>query len=71
VRRKEAPQPRHTLDEATERPRKNYYALWKALVEVREDPTLPVRWGSEPKGSAEWGKARQHVAALRVLCECP
>ena len=29
-----------TLDKAMERLRKNFYPLWKMLVEAREDPTL-------------------------------
>jgi hypothetical protein len=41
--------------------------MWKVLVEVREDPPLPIRWGREPEGSEGWRKARQHPQALEVL----
>jgi hypothetical protein len=57
----------HTPDEAMERLRKNFYELWKVLMEVRADPSVVHDWRRAPKGSLEWRKARQHEQALMVF----
>jgi hypothetical protein len=44
-------------EEALERLRENFYHLWKALCEAREDPTRLVEWKNAPRGSQEWRKA--------------
>lgn len=57
----------HSLEEAMERLRKNFYALWLVIMEVREDPAVVEEWRRAPKGSLGWRKARQHETALEVL----
>ena len=57
----------HSLEEAIERLRKNFYALWLVMMEVREDPAVVEEWRRAPKGSLGWRKARQHETALEVL----
>lgn len=57
----------HTLDEAMERLRKNWYPLWRVMVEVREAPAVVEEWRRAPRGSMEWRKSVQHEHALRVL----
>ena len=57
----------HSLEDAMERLRKNFYALWLVIMEVREDPAVVEEWRRAPKGSLGWRKARQHETALEVL----
>jgi hypothetical protein len=57
----------HSLEEAIERLRKYFYALWLVMMEVREDPAVVEEWRRAPKGSLGWRKARQHETALEVL----
>jgi hypothetical protein len=53
--------------EPLERLRKNFYHLWKALREAREDPTRLEEWRRAPVGSQEWRKAVFYEEAMRLL----
>jgi hypothetical protein len=57
----------YSLEEAMERLRKNFYALWLVMMEVRQGPVVVEEWRRAPMGSLGWRKARQHETALEVL----
>jgi hypothetical protein len=57
----------YSLEEAMERLRKNFYALWLVMMEVREGPVVVEGWRRAPRGSLGWRKARQHAQVLVVL----
>jgi hypothetical protein len=54
-------------EEAMERLRKNFYHLWRPLMEARDDPSLSERWRNAPRHSQEWRKAIFYEQALRVV----
>jgi hypothetical protein len=41
----------YSLEEAMERLRKNFYALWLVMMEVREGPVVVEEWRRAPRGS--------------------
>jgi hypothetical protein len=54
-------------EEAMERLLKNFYHLWRPLMEARDDPSLSGRWRRAPSHNQEWRKAIFYEQALRVV----
>jgi len=55
------------LEEALERLRKNFYQLWKPLVEYQDDPPILEEWEEAPRHSPERAKALMFDEGLKIL----
>ena len=54
-------------EEILNRLRRNYYQLYKPLMQARENPDLLEEWRTAPRGSIGWRSLIFYEQALRVL----
>lgn len=55
--------------ELYERLRKNFYHLYKPLMEAQRTPGVLDEWRRAPRGSVGWRNLIFHAQALRVVLE--